>query len=1327
MECVRRMVATMNANSLTGMAAALVAAIVVFWPAGESRAATVDLAQIPLVSGVSTAVPPNIDFVLDDSGSMAWEFIGDTTFHYAKNACFKNFGGNPLYYNPNVTYSPPIKADGTSYPNGWASSGSVPSGCSALGPQCVKQDGYDPTPSYVDLSKNFSAWATNSLQTLAYGCSGSNCPSNGSSSNDGSDSTAYSVCTGTTTQCSGYNASNYTIYPAYYYTYTGSSGSAGQAYSATNPPSPCGTYNGSSFSDNSYATTNGNFAIHVWSGTGTTHSPATYTVMTLQDQQNFANWYAYYRTRINTLKSSAGQAFQSISNKYNVGYDNIHNSSDLLVPMAPFTGTSKSNWYSQLYSASASGGTPSRASIAKAGQVFAHTYKGTGSSVVSSDPVQYSCQQNFMILATDGYWNSSEEQNLFRSSVSVPPNVDNSATVGNADSCTIPSTGFSDVRGCAGTSTNNTYAVVPNSTGGQSTHPYTDLAGTTSPTTTQRTDYSNTMADVAMYYWATPLRTAAIGNCTSGANGYNVCGNNVPVSSTDPANWPHMNFYAIGLGAAGNVPYCTNYWTGASCNPTGYSTTYSTILQGTTPWPDPQASSSTNQLQTRADDLWHAAINGHGRYFSAASATQMSSALSQTLASISAQQGSAAAAATSNLQPVSGDNYAFVAQFTTAQWVGDINAYTINPNTGAVSTSSIWTAQSQIQSQVSASSDSRNIYFFNSSGTNNLSSFADANMTSYTNSNLAGTFGASGTNLVTGVFNATYSNAGSTPAITALTQIASVPWSTTQTNCANGTTCTPDPLIGYLRGQNGNEEQTGNAIQLFRDRVASFGDIVNSAPIYVRSPQFSYSDSGYATFITNQASRVPTLYVGANDGMLHAIDASVNYSCVGSPPTCTYAATTTSGQERWAFIPSPGLPYMRQLADDTYPNNHRFFVDGPVVVGDAYDGSNWRTVLVGGLGDGGQEYYALDVTNPTSPKALWEISSATTGFSSLGYTYGNPVITKRNGTWVAIFASGYNNSTGSDPRGRIFVVNLITGAKISEIVASAGASTGCPAISTSAGSGNDPNQTGIARIANWVSNPNTDNTTQYVYAGDLNGNLWRFDINAGTSQRLGCTSTTVGNQPIQVRPELGQVGTGGSAQRIIIFGTGRYLGLSDIGSTSTSQTVAQAIYAVKDTGTDLGVLTGSGAALVQQTLNSTASPRTITASAINWATQNGWYVRTPVGERFNIDPNLQLGTLVIGSNSPNTSTSCTVGGTSYLYSLSYSTGGAVGIPAGQVGQVGTALSAQNSLLVGVSLVKLASNKLVAIATYANTSTLGVSVPVNLSSGTLRRIGWRELN
>ncbi len=1109
-------------------------------------AVTVDLSHTPLVIGTTMAIPPNIFFILDDSSSMYFEYVPDSVSNDAASNCFKNAGYNRMYYDPTVTYTPPlmVNADGTtsSYPDSSFTSARDDGFCASTGASCTT----------TDLSKNFQAY-----HTTPYGA-----PFIHTSSDDPKQE-------------------------AYYYNYQ--SGTA---------PSTCAA-------NNKY--------------TKVTVSPSS------TEATNFANWYSYYRKRILMVKSATGAAFAPLGTSYRVGFTvlsepGVPTGSKKFLPIAKFDPTQKQSLYSDLYAAGCPSGcsTPTRGALTKAGRYFAGQFVSTS----VPDPVQYSCQQNFTVVVTDGYWNTGGEETSCSSSSKYGP-------------CKLNGTNVGDQDGVSGIA-----------------RPYYDGVHA-----------SNSLSDIAYYYWATDLRpTSMLGGLTDQGTNLDVSPNNVPPAGTDTATWQHMNTYSVALGVPG-VYDATNYLQGGSAD-------YNAILQGTKNWPDPQTTSSAQSVPARIDDLWHAAVNGRGQYLNVKTPGALTDALAKALSSIAVRNGAGAAAATSNLEPVAGDNFAYVPQYTTSQWTGDLQARTIDLTTGAVSASNLWSAQGLLQGLVSDSTDSRTIYTFSSSASNKLKTFVSANLT---------------TEKTAGYFQSSSANPGG-----ALTQYGGLP-------TAQQTAATQDAMIAYLRGQSGNEMISTNTNQLFRQRVAVLGDIVGSKPVYVKKPQFKYNDVGYAAFIGSQSSRAGRVYVGANDGMLHAFDA-------------------TSGLEQWAYIPSTVIPNLYKLADAAYPNNHQYYVDGPIVVGDAYNGSAWRTILVGGLAEGGRGYYALDVTDPANPVALWEYGTAQD--ANIGYSYGNPVITKRasDGKWVVLVTSGYNNVSPGDGMPRLYVLDAFTGAKLSEIDITS-AST-------------DPNVNGIAKMANWVDNTLIDNTTQYVYAGDLGGDLWRFDLTAGSVQRLGYTSATPGNQPITMRPELAKVRDAtGTAYTAVFFGTGRYLGLTDLDPSSPSQSVVQTVYAVKDTGTDLGVLSTPGANLVAQTLNSASTPRTIASPAtVNWATQNGWYMNLPVGERMNVDPALQLGTFVIASNVPDTNY-CTVGGTSWLYALNYLTGGPVSTAqsAGNGEQiVGTFTG--SALTVGLSLLQLPGGKVVALVSTSDTKVNAASIPIAPPvAASPRRLGWRELN
>jgi type IV pilus assembly protein PilY1 len=431
-----------------------------------------------------------------------------------------------------------------------------------------------------------------------------------------------------------------------------------------------------------------------------------------------------------------------------------------------------------------------------------------------------------------------------------------------------------------------------------------------------------------------------------------------------------------------------------------------------------------------------------------------------------------------------------------------------------------------------------------------------------------------------------------------------------------------------------------------------------------------------------------------------------------------------------AAVPSLVLPNLYKLADKNYAALHQYFVDGTPVAADicpsapatACTGAQWRTILVGGLNRGGRGYYALDITDPAAPKALWEFTDA-----NMGYTYGNPEIAKlADGTWAVLFTSGYNNISPGDGVGRLYVVNAATGALIRTI---------------STGSGSSGTPSGLARVRAWADNAMADNTAVRIYGGDLLGNLWRFDINdnVGASgyeaERL---TTFYGNaagtavQPITTKPELGEV----NGNAMVFVGTGRYLGTTDLSDASL-----QSFYAVKDrlgnaALTPLANPRANGSGFIQQMLTTTACPpgspaticsagetvRTGTANAVDLVTDNGWYLDLPdSGERANTDPTLALGTLGFTTNVPNVS-ACTAGGYSFSYFLDYRSGAPVSTSTTHV--VGAKLG--NALATRGVFVRLPNNTVVQLTRMSDGTTKTTNVPIGSGSGATRRVSWREL-
>jgi type IV pilus assembly protein PilY1 len=322
---------------------------------------------------------------------------------------------------------------------------------------------------------------------------------------------------------------------------------------------------------------------------------------------------------------------------------------------------------------------------------------------------------------------------------------------------------------------------------------------------------------------------------------------------------------------------------------------------------------------------------------------------------------------------------------------------------------------------------------------------------------------------------------------------------------------------------------------------------------------------------------------------------------------------------------------------------------------------------VAGLNGGGRGYYALDITDPDAPKLLWEFTP--TEDPDLGFTFGKPVITKKDdGTWVVLVTSGYNNIPDASPRvkyplistgngqGYLYVLNAGTGAKISKI---------------GTGVGNVATPSGLSQISAWADEPEKNNTATFTYGGDLLGNLWRFDINAGTVTKFAELKLGGTPQPITTKPELGNVLTSdGKIHRMVFVGTGKYLETSDL-TNSDKQT----FYGIKDDDQVGGTVTptlinprGSGATngtaagnnrMVAQTLSNAGASRTISSNAVDLITDRGWFVDfTDSGERQNVSSQLVQGTLLVPTTVPS-NTVCAPGGTGWLNFFNYRNGGAV--------------------------------------------------------------------
>ena len=1254
-------------------------------------AASTDIANQPLATRPEVGAKPNLLFILDDSGSMDSAYMPDEISSsswrgYSSAQC------NGVAFDPSLDYEPPIMADGvTRY--------------AAASFTAAKSDGYVSNSNTTNLSNRV------------------------------------------------------------YYEYRGSQPRMGWAYTSS------GVVDNEFYRECKTSTNQSTTADALFKPVVVTSSSP--------EAQRYANWYSYYRKRYLLMRTAVGEAFKPLNSNFRVGFSRINKSTieagaDFR-DVRDFDASHKADFYSSLYGAEPNGWTPLRSALSKAGRYFAKKVPNQ-----TYDPVQYSCQRNIALLSTDGYWNQSHGVDLNGANVGQndgsearPMRDDAQIRSREVITYTAPATGTtvettktdrtvsrtrwetSDSKSSKGvckdlyrketwpqtrvetvqnktstqasgiasytkttdkdengnvaagpTNSAVTYSSWINTPGGTTTtatpvvtdtgnwstgeavvtcestrgddeyhYSATQVVSVGSPvvvsttqtnisvgtytessrvTTTASTDGTpNTLADVAQYYYKTDLRTTDLGNCTN--SGVNVCPNSVKAISADAADWQHMNTYTIGLGVSGTLPYTRDYLT----QTTG---TYADLKAGRLQWPRPEGyntGSGEGGNATNVDDLWHAAVNGRGLYYSALDASSLADAIKGVVADVKESPGAAAAAATSSVDLVVGDsNQVFRASYTTVSWTGDLQAFSIDGKTGTVSSTEVWSAKKQLDAKTPSS---RSIYFNNGGS---LAAFNYGNLSAQQKAYFDNICNQSGQ---------CADLAGTDKA--------------TERDAAN----LGSNLLNYLRGETTYEGT------LYRDRKHVLGDLINGAPVRVGKPPFSYGDSGYADFVTNKTNRKPVVYVGANDGMLHAFSAD----------------TADGGAELWAFVPSKVMPNLYKLADKNYGADHQYYVYGAPLIADIKVGNTWKTILVGGLGAGGAGYYALDITNPTSPVLLWEFTDA-----NLGLAIGNPVIGKRasDGTWVVAFASGYNNTSG-DGRGHLYVLNANTGVP----VLSNADGTARTSIATTAGSSTTPS--GLAKINAWVTS-RSNNTIERIYGGDLEGNLWRFDIDNRVAPHLSAmrlaklqvdASTP---QAITTKPELAKIAT----KVVVTVGTGRYLGLSDINTTAQ-----QSVYAIKDNLTDTGWgdVRANTADFVKQTLtlaSATATTATVSDHAVNWATKGGWWVDLPhSGERVATNMALLGGTIMVGTAIPS-GDACTTGGSSWFYGLDATNGGVVNsaVPAGQ-------LWSDSALIAGQTQIRDSDgNKRNLVTDTAGNIRTQEVTGASSGLGSARRSSWREL-
>lgn len=744
--------------------------------------------------------------------------------------------------------------------------------------------------------------------------------------------------------------------------------------------------------------------------------------------------------------------------------------------------------------------------------------------------------------------------------------------------------------------------------------------------------HSNTLADIATAYYLntssgqSPLRTDLPAGQVRPPAG---CPSDDP--SLNCQRNLHVNFYGVTLNGRGNLydPDTVDFKD---------AYTSSAIYNN---WPSRQ-----NDNRSTIDDIWHAAVNTRGELVNARTPADITAAMRRILGAVGQGTTPSGSIGVTGARIGSGSLTvipAYESRNFATDWYSRLTAQrpATDPATGAITYSTVWEASERLPAP-----GERNVWY--SRG-------------------------------------ATFAQFNSSAALT-LPDLCSSPAPYPLALC-NETAFTDNmevdigDAIAYLLGDQSNEEDRAGGTGKLRYRTTRLGSIINSSPVLsAPTDDFGFRSLmstdpvpvpdrfNYAAYLTTKATRRPMVYVGANDGMLHAFDGR---------------AGAEGGIERFGYIPSTALGHMGNLliplaGKENDPDfQHRYFVDGPITVSDAYSGAawggggtGWKTVLVGTAGAGGRSVFGLDVSDPANfgtGNRLWELGphSAAAIRNDLGFVLGRPVVvpvkTRGGGAvrWKAIFGNGYNSPNGNAV---LFVVDIATG-DVQRIQAN---ETGAPAGGTN-GLGN------IIAIDRYAG-PNAtldlsgrDGYADTVYAADQKGAIWRFDLRDATPSNLTTPVFVTQSQSDGSRQPI----TGGLTAALapgggvmLYFGTGSFAFLGDKEDLSR-----QSLYGVIDRGSS-DTLTYEDLTEQTVTVGAPGSTARVVSRNVMVAGRRGWYVNLPTGERAVSHPRIENGIVFIPTYDPAVAEGCTGIGNNWLYGLNALSGGAalsgvsVGSPTG---------------------------------------------------------------
>ncbi len=846
------------------------------------------------------------------------------------------------------------------------------------------------------------------------------------------------------------------------------------------------------------------------------------------EMQNFANWFTYHRSRLLATRGAAATAFSELSTSNRVGLSTLNSS----VALSDATVDTDSSIIQEPRKFFGSNRTDFYAKL------FEVDALSSGANLAkSTDAIGYFFNYPTANSKYDvGPW-------------ATTPLESDAETIDEAETCR------------------------------RSFHVMVSDAGSDAATTVTSSNSSQTtLKAIADYYFDTDLQD-------DGSVDENIANNLDPVdldgngSATgygeDPNEHQHLvnTMIAIGEGGSITIPSLG----------------------------DTIDSDSFDSSATSVGDMFNAALESGGLFYSVGNSDELLDAIRGALKAtiLSTSSASSGASVALNSGALFNGSVLFQALFDASDWSGALYAFLIDPDTGALPStpSAVFTVPSEITT-------GRNIASYGLDGADGVGVTFD---------------------LVT------------SSAIDLDGKYLDVAGTETLISAIESDTSLDDKVVAWLRGDT-SIDGTAYGSNVFRDRTDSsnfiankspLGDIVYSAPVYIGQP---YSNSvlgdDYLTFRQNNCilsdpncvdsngglvsssytPRRELVLAGANDGMLHIFEIAT------TTDDTTGEVSISTSEEIAAYLPKAvieegNLAGTFGLASSAY--EHKYFVDGTVDIGSAYFDSAWHVVVVGGLGGGGKGIYALDITDTDTSldsddsngiigdlpgNVMWEYTAATpiepsggsyghtdTADEDLGYTYSRPVIAKLpTDQWVVIFGNGYN-AEDSDGDASLYVLDLETGKRLFKFNTGVGFAEA--PIDAEFGKQVDyPNGLSSPAIVDF----NNDGRTDSVYAGDLYGNLWRFDFICNNTS---CSSVTLQSanydsvsgddvpapifqagiftsgseqvQPITTKPQITN-----HPERLggymVYFGTGKYIENSDRDSTHYTFDDTQTFYGIWD-------------------------------------------------------------------------------------------------------------------------------------------------------------------